>query len=60
LRAESHKNDELNNLSDWSDSQLSPSAQIWFAPEERVDMVVNYSYQRRKTESLFGIAVYDG
>jgi hypothetical protein len=60
LRAESHKNDELNDLSDWSDSQLSPSVQVWFAPEERVDFVVNYSYQRRKTESLFGIAVYDG
>lgn len=60
LRAESQQNDELNNISDWSDSQLSPSAQLWFAPEERVDFVVNYSYQRRKTESLFGIAVYDG
>lgn len=60
LRAEFHKNDELNNLSDWTDSQLSPSAQLWFAPEERVDFVINYSYHRRKTESLFGIAVYDG
>ena len=60
LRAESHKNDELNNISDWSDSELAPSAQAWFAPDERVDFVVNYSYYKRETESLFGIAVYDG
>jgi hypothetical protein len=60
LRAESQKNDELNDLSEWSDSQLAPSAQVWFAPEEKVDFVLNYSYHRRKTESLFGIAVYDG
>jgi hypothetical protein len=60
FRWKDHKNDELNSFSDWQNTAVSPSVDLWFAPDEKVDILASYSYNKRKTDSLFGIAVYDG
>ncbi len=53
-------NDELNDFGDWQDTEISPSFDLWFAPLEKLGLAASYSYHRRRSETLFGIAVYDG
>jgi len=60
FRYDYQNNDDLNTYGNWKDSRMAPSVDIWFAPSEKVDFLANYAYGRRKTESVFGIAVYDG
>ena len=60
FRLDSQSNDELNSFGNWKDQRMAPSIDLWFAPDEKVDFLASYSYGRRKTESVFGIAVYDG
>jgi hypothetical protein len=59
LRSNREKNDALNYGS-WSDKDLSPSVEAWLAPHDRIDLTANYTYHRRRTETLFVIPVFDG
>jgi len=59
LRSRNDDNDKLN-YGAWNDSSLAPSAEIWFAPSERIDISANYSYSRRNTETLLVMPVFDG
>ncbi|MBN1568103.1 MAG: MtrB/PioB family outer membrane beta-barrel protein [Acidobacteria bacterium] len=59
LRADRQKNHDLN-FSSWSDTDLSPSGEIWIAPHDRIDITAGYTYHRRRTETLFSIPVLDG
>jgi hypothetical protein len=60
LRAKKHSNDALNSVGGWNEKAFTPSVDLWFAPSEKVDILASYSLHQRKTESVFGIAVYDG
>lgn len=53
------ENDDLNQ-SDWNRSVHMPGAELWFAPLERLDFTVAYTFHNERSNSLFGIAVYDG
>ncbi len=53
------KNDELNR-SEWKRSVHLPGVELWFAPLERLDFTVAYTFHNEHSESLFGIPVYDG
>ena len=60
FRLDSQSNDQLNSFGNWKDQRMAPSVDLWYAPSEKVDFLANYAYGRRKTESVFGIAIYDG
>jgi hypothetical protein len=60
FRYDWQNHDQLNDYGNWKDVRMAPSVDLWFAPNEKVDFLVNYAFGRRKTESVFGIAVYDG
>lgn len=53
-------NGKANDLSDFNDSVMAPSVQLWLAPSEKVDLLASYTFTGRRTDSLFTIAVYDG
>jgi hypothetical protein len=59
LRANHQKNGALN-YGPWSDSEISPSGEIWLAPHERIDLTASYAYHRRRTETLFVVPVFEG
>jgi hypothetical protein len=53
-------NGSANDISDWNNSVMAPSVQLWLAPSEKVDLLASYTFTGRRTDSLFTIAVYDG
>ncbi|MBM3790832.1 MAG: TonB-dependent receptor [Acidobacteria bacterium] len=59
LRGYKKNNDKLN-FAPWDESIISPSAELWFAPTERIDLMANYAHTRRNTETLFVMPVFDG
>ncbi len=59
LRANQRKNSQLN-FGGWSDNDITPSAELWYSLNPRIDLTANYTYHRRRTETLFVIPVFDG
>ena len=53
------KNDDLNR-SDWKRTVHMPGAELWFAPLERLDFTASYNFHNERSDTLFGIPVYDG
>ncbi len=60
FRGKEGSNGKANDISDWSNSVLAPSVQLWLAPSEKIDLLASYTFTGRRTDSLFTIAVYDG
>ncbi len=53
------ENDDLN-MSEWSRSVHMPGAELYFAPLERLSFTAAYMFHNERSETLFGIPVYDG
>jgi hypothetical protein len=58
-RYQNLKNDDLNR-SDWKRSVHMPGVELWFSPLERLDFTAAYTFHNERSETLFGIPVYDG
>jgi hypothetical protein len=52
-------NSELN-MSKWSRNVHMPGAELWFSPLEKLDFTVAYTFRNEKSDTMFGIPVYDG
>ena len=37
-----------------------PGAELWLSPLERLDFTVAYMFHNERSDTLFGIPVYDG
>lgn len=48
------------NFSDWSRTTHMPGAELWFAPLDKLDFTLAYSFHNERSDTLFVIPVYDG
>lgn len=58
-RYRSQSNHDLGN-SEWDRTVHMPGAEVWVAPNEKVDFTLAYTFDNQRSNSLFDIAVYDG
>ncbi len=58
-RFRTQKNDDLN-MSSWSRTTHMPGAELWFSPLDKLDFTVSYTFENERSDTLYGIPVYDG
>jgi hypothetical protein len=53
------ENNDLN-MSQWSRSVHMPGAELYFAPLEKLSFTTAYMFHNERSDTVFGIPVYDG
>jgi len=58
-RTKIEKNDKLN-FSDWTRQMHMPGAELWYAPLEKLNFTLSYSFENDKSNTLFVLPAFDG